>query len=296
MPGNPPAHILSLPISTESHEQVLAGMADVIARREPGHYISITNTESMYHGLRIAQHGKHIREADFSLCDGVGVIAAGWFWGHRIERFNGPVLQLKASDAGRAPGWRHFFYGGKEGVAEEMARRLKAQFPGLLVCGTYCPPFRDLTPAEDETVVRQINDSGADIVWVGLGLVKQERWIQEHLHRVKAPWMVGVGAAFDYHAGAIPWAPPVLRALGLEWVFRLILQPKLRAKRYWWSLVYVLQAAATGLFTLRFLRRGQAAPAPGQAAGSVAPRTASNALPGAVPSAVPEDLPAGRRG
>ncbi|MBL8323723.1 MAG: WecB/TagA/CpsF family glycosyltransferase [Rubrivivax sp.] len=282
-PRRRPALMLGLPVNTESHAQVLADMAEVIARREVGHYISITNTESMYHGLRIAQHGQHIREADFSLCDGVGVIVAGWFWGHRIERFNGPVLQLEACDFGRAQGWRHFFYGGKEGVAEEMARRLQQQFPGLVVCGTYCPPFRDLSPEEDEAVVEQINVSGADIVWVGLGLVKQERWIQQHLQRVKAPWMVGVGAAFDYHAGAIPWAPPVLRALGLEWVFRLILQPKLRARRYWWSLVYVLQAAASGLLTLQFLRRRRTAAAD------------EAATPGRAPTAAADDLPAGNR-
>jgi len=273
---------MGLPLSTESHAQVLERMAEVIARREGGHYISITNTESMYHGLRIAQHGKHIREADFSLCDGVGVIAAGWFWGHRIERFNGPVLQLEASEAGLAHGWRHFFYGGKEGVAEEMARRLQERFPGLVVCGSYCPPFRDLTPEEDQAVVEQINATRPDIVWVGLGLIKQERWIQEHLHRVRAPWMVGVGAAFDYHAGTVPWAPPLLRALGLEWLFRLIIQPKLRAKRYWWSLVFVLESAWRGLVTGQVLRRGHAADGASAAVAS--------------PAAHGSDMPAGRGG
>lgn len=255
MPNTESDLILGLPISRQRPAEVLQAMEQVITRRDAGRYISITNTESMYHGLRDEQHGAHIRNADFSLCDGVGVIAAGYFWGHRIERYNGPVLQLDASDYGQSRGWRHFFYGGKEGVAEEMERRLKQQYPGLVVCGTYCPPFRELTPEEDQKVVDTINATKPDIVWVGLGLVKQERWIQQHLHRVKAPWMVGVGAAFDYHAGAVPWAPPLLRALGLEWVFRLIIQPKLRAKRYWWSLVYVLEAAWHGLTRLQFLRK-----------------------------------------
>lgn len=251
------AYIKGLPISQESHQEVLDAMAQAIDKREVGRYISITNTESMYHGLRDEGHGRFIRNADFSLCDGVGVIVAGKAWGHDIERFNGPVLQLEASDFGRARGWRHFFYGGKDGVAEEMARRLKEQFPGLNVVGTYTPPFRALTPEEDQQVVDQINATQPDIVWVGLGLLKQERWIADHLHRVKAPWMVGVGAAFDYHAGTVPWAPWVLRALGLEWLFRLIIQPKLRAKRYWWSLVWVIEAATEGLLKLRFVRRGE---------------------------------------
>jgi N-acetylglucosaminyldiphosphoundecaprenol N-acetyl-beta-D-mannosaminyltransferase len=250
------AVIDGLPISLESPEEVLEHMHRAIAARDGGGCISITNTESMYHGLRIAEHGKYIKRAAFSLCDGVGVIVAGLAWGYRIHRFNGPVLQLECVRYGVSRGWRHFFYGGKEGVAEEMARRLKAQFPGLIVCGTHQPPFRELSDAEKADVARKINDSRPDIVWVGLGLLKQEKWISEYQDRINARWMVGVGAAFDYHAGAVPWAPPVLRSLGLEWLFRLILQPRLRAKRYWWSLVYVCQATVKGL-AIRLLLNGK---------------------------------------
>jgi N-acetylglucosaminyldiphosphoundecaprenol N-acetyl-beta-D-mannosaminyltransferase len=241
---------MGLPISTATRAQVLNAMAEAIRNRERGRYVSITNTESMYHGLRIPSHGQYIRDADFSLCDGVGVIVAGWAWGHHVERFNGPVLQLEASQFGISRKWRHFFYGGKPGVAHEMARRLSERFPGLVVCGSYCPPFRELAPEEDQKVVDLINEARPDIVWVGLGLVKQERWIQAHLRRVRAPWMIGVGAAFDYLAGTVPWAPPVLRELGLEWLFRLIVQPKLRARRYWWSLVFVAQSVLKGVLSL----------------------------------------------
>ena len=255
---HPVAIIKGLPISLVSVGDVLAEMGRSIRARKMGRYISITNTESMYHGLRFPEHGKYIQGADFSLCDGVGVIAAGLAWGYRIHRLNGPILQLESSRFGIPDGWRHFFYGGKEGVAEEMAARLKAALPGLVVCGTYCPPFRELSPEEDEVIVRQINEARPDIVWVGLGLLKQERWISAHLGRVNAPWMVGVGAAFDYHSGAVRWAPKILRRLGLEWVFRLAIQPKLRARRYWWSLLYVLEASAEGIFRGRFFRRPSA--------------------------------------
>jgi N-acetylglucosaminyldiphosphoundecaprenol N-acetyl-beta-D-mannosaminyltransferase len=230
-------------------------MGHAIQQKETGRYISITNTESMYHGSRVPALGEYIRRADYSLCDGIGVVVAGFAWGHRIRRLTGPALQLACSQRGVAHGWRHFFYGGKEGVADEMAARLKHRFPGLIVCGTYCPPFRELTPEEDEAAVRMINDTRPDIVWVGLGLPKQERWVASHLGRVKAPWMIGVGAAFDYFSGATPWAPPVLRRLGLEWVFRLMLQPRLRARRYWWSFIYVLEATAEGVLSGRFFRR-----------------------------------------
>jgi N-acetylglucosaminyldiphosphoundecaprenol N-acetyl-beta-D-mannosaminyltransferase len=247
------AAIMGLPISLEDCAQVLDKMAEVIERGEPGHYISITNTESMYHGLRIASHGRYIREADLSLCDGVGVIVAGWAWGERIRRLNGPVLQLEASRFGVARKWRHFFYGGKEGVAQEMARRLVKRYPGLVVCGCYTPPFGELTAEDDQRVVDLINAAQPDIVW-------QERWIQQHLGRVRAPWMIGVGAAFDYHAGTVPWAPQPLRALGLEWLFRLMVQPRLRAKRYWWSLVFVFEALLKGLAGLRFARPAASRP------------------------------------
>jgi N-acetylglucosaminyldiphosphoundecaprenol N-acetyl-beta-D-mannosaminyltransferase len=246
--------IAGLPISLDLRSDVMAMIDKKVAARDLHHYISITNTESMYHGLRIPDHGNYIRNADLSLCDGVGVIVAGWFWGLRVPRFNGPILQLECSRIGVEKGWKHFFYGGKPGVASEMARRLGELFPGMQVCGIYEPPFRDLTPEEDKEVVAWINASGADFVWVGLGLLKQERWIGAHLGRIDVPWMVGVGAAFDYHAGVVPWAPGFMRALGLEWLFRLIIQPKLRAKRYWWSAVYVFEAAFSGLFQARFYR------------------------------------------
>lgn len=251
--------IAGIPISLDTHEAVMADVADRIRRRELHGSISITNTESMYHALRRPAHLRFIRQARHSLCDGVGVIAAGWFWGLRIPRYNGPILQLDCSEQGVAQGWRHFYLGGKEGVADLMAQKLQERFPGLQCVGTYCPPFRAMTPEEDEALVRQINDARPDFVWVGLGLLKQEQWIADHLGRVEAPWMVGVGAAFDYHSGAVPWAPAPLRALGLEWLFRLIIQPRLRAKRYWWSLVFVVEAAAKGLLGLKFLRRRAAA-------------------------------------
>jgi N-acetylglucosaminyldiphosphoundecaprenol N-acetyl-beta-D-mannosaminyltransferase len=263
--GRQPSNIAvidGLPISLDPPGEILKHMDRAIMEQRGGGCISITNTESMYHGLRIAEHGDYIKRAAFSLCDGVGVIVAGLAWGYRVHRFNGPVLQLECARYGVPKGWRHFFYGGKEGVADEMARRLKAQFPGLIVCGTHEPPFGELSDDEKAAVIRKINDSNPDIVWVGLGLLKQEKWISEYQDRINARWMVGVGAAFDYHAGAVPWAPPLLRSLGLEWLFRLILQPRLRAKRYWWSLVYVCQATVKGIL-VRFCPYGKDMLTPG---------------------------------
>lgn len=251
----PEGRVLGIPISLATHEAVLQDVTQRIQRRESGGHISITNTESMYHALRRPAHMRYIRTAQHSLCDGVGVIVAGWFWGLRVARYNGPVLMLDCSREGVRAGWRHFYFGGKEGVADQMTEQLQAKYPGLVSVGTFCPPFRPMTVEEDEALVKRINAAKPDFVWVGLGLLKQEQWIADHLDRIDVPWMVGVGAAFDYHSGAIPWAPAPLRALGLEWLFRLILQPRLRGKRYWWSLVFTLEAALKGLLGLQFLRK-----------------------------------------
>jgi len=243
------ATICGVPVTSAPHHEILAEIERGIADREIDRYISITNTESLYHALRLPDHRHYIQHAHLSLCDGIGVIAAGWFWGHRISRFNGPVLQLECCRYGVEHGWRHFFYGGSEGVADTLVENLRRKFPGMISVGAYCPPFRELTLDEDEVVVKLIGDACPDIVWVGLGLLKQEKWIAQHLGRMRVPWMIGVGAAFDYHSGAVPWAPSWMRALGLEWLFRLILQPRLRARRYWWSFVFVLEAAVSAVST-----------------------------------------------
>jgi N-acetylglucosaminyldiphosphoundecaprenol N-acetyl-beta-D-mannosaminyltransferase len=155
-------------------------------------------------------------------------------------------LLLKVCEYGEKRGWRHFFYGGNEGVADLMAEKLKEKFPGLITAGTYFPPFRPLTLEEDKEVVDLINQARPDIVWVGLGLLKQEQWIADHLNKIDVPWMVGVGGAFDYHSRAIPWAPNWIQAIGMEWLFRIILQPRQRFKRYHWSYVFMFEAIGHG--------------------------------------------------
>ncbi len=234
------------PIDVDPHREILAAMDKAIQQRSTGHYIAITNTESLYHARRRPDHAAFIRGSDYSLCDGVGVIVAAKVAGDDISRYNGPILQLDASEYGVTRGWRHFYLGGSNGAAAEMGRRLSEQFPGMIVCGIYEPPFRPLTADERMAMIDQIKQSKPDIVWVGLGLLKQEALIADIRAEASVPWMVGVGAAFDYHSGRVPWAPSVLRSIGLEWLFRLIVQPRLRAKRYWWSGLWMLGAILRG--------------------------------------------------
>jgi N-acetylglucosaminyldiphosphoundecaprenol N-acetyl-beta-D-mannosaminyltransferase len=238
--------VSDIPVNCGSWDEVLAVMDERISAGTKSGYISITNTESMYHALRIPEHFEFVRKADLSLCDGIGSVIAGYAWGVDIPRLNGPILVLKACEYGQKKQWKHFFYGGAEGVADEMVRRLKAQFPDMISVGTYCPPFRPLTEEEDHAVVDMINEVKPDIVWVGLGLLKQEKWVADHLGKLNVPWMSGVGAAFDYHSGNVPWAPEWIQAIGMEWLYRTIIQPHKRIKRYYWSFLFMFESLWAG--------------------------------------------------
>jgi N-acetylglucosaminyldiphosphoundecaprenol N-acetyl-beta-D-mannosaminyltransferase len=155
--------------------------------------------------------------------DGVAVLKAlQWNCQMPAERVPGPSMLLEACKYGLDKGWRHYFYGGGEQVAERLAERLCAQFPGLQIAGTYSPPFRELTDQEELEVKERIEASGATLLWVGLGGPKQEFWMARHLNKIRVPIMLGVGAAFDFHSGERPWAPKWMRKLGLEWLFRMI--------------------------------------------------------------------------
>lgn len=159
--------------------------------------------------------------------DGVGIILAARLLGYPHNgRVTGPELMLKLCDWGRKEGYRHYFYGGDEGVGEKLAEKLCRDYPGLEVVGTYSPPFRALSKQEDTQVVEQINSAKPDIVWVGLGAPKQEKWMAEHLGRINAIAMIGVGAAFDFHSGNVKWSPAWVRKVGIEWAYRLAQNPR----------------------------------------------------------------------
>jgi len=219
-------NILGVNFSCCNYQDILQRMGSGIRNKEQG-YISITNTESVYYATKMPAHLEYINNACFSCCDGVGVVLAGNLLGHNIPRLHGPDLMSKCCEYGLDKKWRHFIYGGKAGTPELLSEKLTDQFPGIITTGTYSPPFRPLTPAEDEEIIKRINGTEPDILWVGLGLLKQEKWIADHLNKINAAWMIGVGAAFDFHAGNIKRAPKVFRNLGLEWLYRLAFEPRM---------------------------------------------------------------------
>jgi N-acetylglucosaminyldiphosphoundecaprenol N-acetyl-beta-D-mannosaminyltransferase len=196
-------------------------------------YVCVTGV----HGVMESRRDETLRRihnaAGLVTPDGMPLVWWARALGHsHVGRVYGPDLLLACCERSLTAGYRHFFYGGGDRVADLLAQRLARRFRGLAIAGTYTPPFRALTPEEDAQVIRRINDSGADIVWVGLSTPKQEYWMADHVGRIEAPVMIGVGAAFDFHAGLKRQAPVWMQHGGLEWLFRLATEPRRLWKRY----------------------------------------------------------------
>jgi len=163
-----------------------------------------------------------LRRADLLCPDGIAAVALARRWGAPVrERVSGPAFLLAACAHGLERRWRHYFYGGAPGVAERLSVRLAAMFPGLEVAGMHAPPFRALTPSDDAEDRLRIEATRPDLLWVGLGGPKQERWMARQRGSLRVPVMLGVGAAFDFHSGERPWAPRFVRRAGLEWAWRM---------------------------------------------------------------------------
>ncbi len=173
-----------------------------------------------------------INSSGLSTPDGMPLVWLGQLQKHDIGRVYGPDLLLAVCEQSETYGYRHFFYGGAEGVPELLVKKLVARFPMLQVAGCYAPPFRSLTHDEEQEVMRMINDSQADIVWVGLGTPKQDYWVAHFRPLLNAPVLIAVGAAFDFHSGRIRQAPQWMQDSGLEWLFRLLQDPRRLWKRY----------------------------------------------------------------
>jgi N-acetylglucosaminyldiphosphoundecaprenol N-acetyl-beta-D-mannosaminyltransferase len=178
--------------------------------------------------LRRINHGSGLTTPD-----GMPVVWLGWRHGHRrTQKVYAPDVMRALFAAGVPRGHRHFLYGGDEGVAGALADRLRAQFPGIEIAGSYCPPFRPLTDEEKADVVARIDGARSDVVWVGLGCPKQERWMADFRPRLAASVLIGVGAGFDFLAGRKPLAPVWVQRSGFEWLFRLASEPRRLWPRY----------------------------------------------------------------
>ncbi len=216
------------------------------------HYVCVTSV----HGVMASQASPELRhihnQAGMVTPDGMPLAWLLRLAGHaRSSRVCGPELMPAVFAASQARGDRHYLYGATEQTLAKLRAGLLAQAPAAQIVGSYAPPFRPLTPAEDVEITARINDAAPDVVWVGLSTPKQERWMAEHRARLSAPVLIGVGAAFDVHAGLSRRAPRLMQRLGLEWLYRVAKEPRRLWWRYFWNnprFLALLALQKTGLY------------------------------------------------
>jgi N-acetylglucosaminyldiphosphoundecaprenol N-acetyl-beta-D-mannosaminyltransferase len=233
-PARPPAaEVLGIPLALTDYEGTLDWIDATAVARRPG-YICVAAT----HTLMASQDDAELREAvlgaDFTVPDGQPLVWALNLLGHRLgDRVYGPDLMERACERAARTGRRMYLYGGRDqGALVQLTRNLRLRHPGLRIVGGYVPPYREPTPEEEAAVAADIQRSGAEVVWVGIGVPKQEKWMARMAPRLGSQVLVGVGAAFDFHGGLIPQAPAPLQRLGLEWAFRLAHEPRRLWRRY----------------------------------------------------------------
>lgn len=238
--------VLGVPIDVLGWDAALSRISTWAAARE-SRYVCICNSHSVVTAGQDAAFGRIIEAADMATPDGAPVARMLQILGSPAQqRINGPDLMWKYCEQAALRGESIYLYGGLPDTLALLQQRLKAAFPGLLIAGAYSPPFRLATAEEDEADVARINAAGAGTVWVSLGCPKQEQWMAAHRGRVNAV-MIGVGAAFDYHAGTIKRAPQWMQNAGLEWLHRLCSEPRRLWKRYLVTNTLFIAGAASQL-------------------------------------------------
>ena len=224
--------ILGVRISAVNLEKAYAVIHSMIREKRPG-YICVAPVSTIMSCQDDPAYKAVVNGAAMVTPDGMPVVWLGRRVGFPdVRRTYGPDLMQLVCEKGQADGFRHYLLGGSETVNEQLARKLRQWYPAIQIVGRYAPPFRAVTPAEEEVMFRAINDSGADIVWVGLGSPKQDFWMQRCRDKIKPLVLVGVGAAFDFLSGHKAQAPRWIQRAGLEWLFRFCCEPGRLWRRY----------------------------------------------------------------
>ena len=224
--------ILGIPLALTNYERTLDWIDDMVSARRRG-YVSA----AAVHLVMVSQEDAATRDAvlgcSLAVPDGQPLVWAMRSLGHDASRVYGPELMARYCERSAKTGTRMYLYGGRnQGSLVQLALNLRQSYPGVKIVGGYSPPFRELTEDESDRVIDDINACGADVVWVGIGQPKQEKWMANVRDRLETPVLIGVGAAFDFHAGLIPQAPDWMQRMGLEWLFRLGHEPRRLWRRY----------------------------------------------------------------
>jgi N-acetylglucosaminyldiphosphoundecaprenol N-acetyl-beta-D-mannosaminyltransferase len=238
--------IIGAAIDTLSWDAALSRISAWSDRNE-SRYVCICNVHSVVTATQNTKFGSVVNEADMATPDGAPVAWMLRRLGHiGQQRINGPDLMRKYCEQAQTRAEPIFFYGSSEQTLAKLKVKLLENFPNLNIAGAISPPFRKLTQEEDAAIVEQINATSAGVVFVSLGCPKQELWMAAHRGKINAV-MIGVGAAFDYHAGTIKRAPKWMQDCGLEWFYRLVSEPRRLWKRYLMTNTLFLLGAARQL-------------------------------------------------
>lgn len=245
-------------------------MSDAVARLRSwiddhpsiSRFVAVTGMHGIAESQQNSQFRQALNAADLVVPDGMPLVWLGRFKGYPLrQRVTGSeLMDAFCRESGKA--YRHFFYGGGPEVAERLARVLHKKH-GIVIAGTYTPPFRPLNEAEGKELASLLEKASPDVLWVGLSTPKQEKWMYEHRYKLRVPVMLGVGAAFDMNSGNLRRAPVWMQGLGLEWLFRLASEPRRLWRRY---LLTIPKAA--WFIGLELLRFPGSRSEPGQGSGS----------------------------
>jgi N-acetylglucosaminyldiphosphoundecaprenol N-acetyl-beta-D-mannosaminyltransferase len=225
--------VLGVPVAMTDYGEAIEVMDGLIRSGERG-YVCVAPV----HSLIVAQDDPEmlaaLRGATMVVPDGMPVVWAANLLGENLrDRVYGPELMLRYSDRCAARGHRVWLHGARDqGTLVQLTETMRRRHPGIRIVGAYAPPFRALTAEEEDAIVRRINEAEPDVIWVGLGVPRQEKWMARMRASIEAPVMCGVGAAFDFHAGRVSMAPPWMQKRGLEWLYRISQEPRRLLPRY----------------------------------------------------------------
>jgi N-acetylglucosaminyldiphosphoundecaprenol N-acetyl-beta-D-mannosaminyltransferase len=225
--------ILGVPVAMVDYDRAMDVMDTLVERRERGYVCA-----APVHALMVAQDDPEmlaaLRGSTLVVPDGMPLVWASNLLGESLtDRVYGPELMQRYSDRCVERGHRVWLYGGRDqGSLVQLALSMRRRHPGISIVGGYSPPFRPLTEGEEANLVTQINEARPDVLWVGIGVPKQEKWMARMRGRLDVPVMCGVGAAFDFHSGRVPMAPAWMQDRGLEWIYRMGQEPRRLMRRY----------------------------------------------------------------
>ena len=230
--AHPRAQVLGVPISALTMDQALSMIEGWVKRRER-HYVCTVDVHALIESHSAPDVREIYRSAGITAPDGMPLVWLLHRNGYRnADRICGPDLMPALFRRSEERGYRHYLYGSSEQTLARLIQMLNDRYPGAAIAGAYSPPFRPLTAAENEEIEAAINAVEPDIVWVGLGAPKQDRWMAAHRGGVNAPVMIGVGGAFEMISETVRRAPRFVRKTGFEWTFRLMQEPRRLAPRY----------------------------------------------------------------